>query len=219
VSDPSPATGLVVRRARSADLARTAAVHLRCLPRGFFARLGQRFLARYHASFLSGHRATALVAEVDGEVAGFLVGTTDNARHYRELLRRPPAGLVLSAVTALVRDPRVGAVFLRTRATRYLRAILRRLAPASGATSVPAGDRVAVLTHVAVDDDARGLGAGGALVDRFLDEVRSVGTAEVRLVTEAGGAATRFYRRLGWVSRGERRASDGTVVEEFARRP
>jgi ribosomal protein S18 acetylase RimI-like enzyme len=217
-----------VRPARPDEVLRTAQVHRRSLPGGFFARLGTRFLARYHATFESGSRARLLVAEQRGEVIGFLAGTVDNAEHYRSVLRHHPVGLALSGLRALLADPRLATEFVRTRVGRYARAVVRQLGrrasdpPAGrGPTATPedTGGAVAVLTHVAVREDARGSGAGQALVDAFTREVRRAGAREVRLVTAVGGGAARFYRRLGWTSRGTRRAADGTVVEEFARRP
>lgn len=214
-----------IRAARPADLRQTAALHARHLPGGFFVHLGQRFLAQYHASFLAGASARMLVAEDDRQqVIGFLVGTTDNARHVRAAVRRPPPRAVAAAVLTLASNPRLLWRFLRTRVGRYTRAVARAVAarrrPASGGPSatrpVPT---IGVLTHVAVDDAARGTGAGAALVEAFVAEARIASTDELRLVTSVNGGASGFYRHLGWGSRGTRRASDGTVVEEFSRRP
>jgi ribosomal protein S18 acetylase RimI-like enzyme len=237
--EPSAEPAIRVRPARAEDLARTAELHQRSLPDGFFARLGAGFLARYHATFATGHRAAMFVAETtDGRIVGFLAGTVDNARHVRTVLRRPPPALVLSGLLALGRDPRLGVEFLRTRVGRYLRSFRRALVPrrrtggatdSSGASrpdtarTAPGPDRsepvVGVLTHVAVDDETRGTGAGCALVDAFLDRARHARVPEVRLVTSRREGAAGFYRRLGWSSLGTRRAADGTVVEEFHQRP
>lgn len=211
-----------VRRARADDLPRTADVHRRSLPAGFFARLGTRFLTRYHATFATGPRATLLVAADGDQVLGFLAGTLDNAEHYRSLLRHRPVGLLTSGAAALLRDRDLAAEFVRTRIARYVRAIARQLRPAErdAASAADDGKRsVAVLTHVAVREDARGSGAGRALVTAFTEQARAGGADEMRLVTALDGGGPRFYRQLGWASRGIRRAKDGTVVEEFARRP
>jgi ribosomal protein S18 acetylase RimI-like enzyme len=228
--EPSAEPAIRVRPARAEDLPRTAELHRASLPYGFFARLGTGFLARYHATFAVGRRAAMLVAETrDGRIVGFLAGTVDNARHVRTVLRRPPPRLVLSGLLALARDPRLGFEFLRTRVGRYLRSFRRSLAPkrragaatGPGERSAPASDVpvVGVLTHVAVADEARGTGAGRALVDAFLDRARHAEVPEVRLVTSRREGASGFYRRLGWSSLGTRRAADGTVVEEFQQHP
>ena len=230
--DPSPAgagPAVRIRTAAPGDLGSTARLHRRRLPGGFFARLGPRFLARYHATFAASPEAILLVAEQDDEVTGFLAGTVDNADHYRFVLRRRAIGMLTSGLAALVRDRRLAREFVRTRAGRYARAVLRqvrRRTDAAVASTRPRSPRpaagpspevVAVLTHVAVETDAAGSGHGRALVERFVAAAAAAGASEARLVTAAGGAAAAFYRRLGWRSRGERRGADGTVVEEFVR--
>jgi ribosomal protein S18 acetylase RimI-like enzyme len=220
--DPAEPAELRVRPARPGETTRTAQLHVRSLPDGFFARLGASFLARYHASFLASSRARLLVAERGGQVVGFLAGTVDNAAHYRRVVQARPVGLLLVGILSLLRRPRLAVEFLRTRTGRYGRALLRQIAPASAdprTTTDAAASPVAVLTHVAVSSQERGSGAGRALVDAFTDELAGEGVEEVRLITAVDGGAPRFYRRLGWRSRGQRRAADGTVVEEFARRP
>lgn len=235
-ADPSAEPAIRVRSARPEDLRRTAELHERSLPDGFFARLGAGFLARYHTTFVSGRHAALLVAEThDGRIVGFLAGTFDNARHVQTVLRRPPPRLVLSGLLALARHPSLGVEFLRTRVGRYLHRFRRALVPrrrtvATAAAAVPAARPgpadpqvvepiVGVLTHVAVDDRARGTGAGRALVDAFLEQARHARVPEVRLVTSRREGAAGFYRRLGWGSVGTRRAADGTVVEEFQLHP
>lgn len=209
-----------VRPARPSDLERTAAIHARCLPGGFFAQLGAGFLARYHATFVAGPLARLLVAEDRGTVVGFLAGTVDNRRHYREVVRGRPWRLAASGLAALAADRHLAVAFLRTRTRRYALAFARQLLPGR----LTAGGRaeagtLGVLTHVAVLDEARGSGAGRALVDAFVVEARTAGARELRLVTATGGGAPAFYRKLGWGSLGTRRAGDGTFVEEFVRRP
>jgi ribosomal protein S18 acetylase RimI-like enzyme len=217
-----------VRQARPEDLPVTARLHERRLPGGFFARLGARFLTRYHATFGASPDATLLVAERDGRIDGFLAGTVHNARHWRFVARRFPIGVTTSGVAALLRDAQLAAEFVRTRTGRYARALARQVrgrvvasAAEPAGPAVPAAraeeEVVAVLTHVAVAEEASGTGAGRALVDRFLDQARAAGAREARLVTAVRGGGPGFYRRLGWRSRGRRRASDGTVVEEFVR--
>lgn len=215
-----------VRRASVADLPATAAIHAGQLPGGFFVRFGRRFLAAYHERFLAGPAATMLVTGPVGAPTGFLVGTFDNAAHYRWLVRHPGSLLRVGAGSLLAR-PRLAVELLRTRAGRYLRVVgrltLRRWAPAPRTAHSPqratAGSVdpriVAVLTHVAVAPHARGAGLGRRLVATFVQQAGRWGAEEVRLISHVGTGAPSFYRRLGWTSLGERRASDGTLVEEF----
>jgi ribosomal protein S18 acetylase RimI-like enzyme len=217
----------VVRPARRGDLPATARLHARCLPDGFFAELGAGFLRAYHATFRRGPAAVALVAgpagAPDGEPAAFLVGTLGNRRHYRWVVQRRALALGSRLVLALVRRPSVAVSFVRTRLGRYLRWLvrypLRRGLPApdpdGGASTAVTTGPVAVLTHVAVDPAARGLGLGQRLVEAFVGHARSAGAVEVRLVTDDDGGAAGFYHRLGFEDVGTHRDGDGAVVREF----
>jgi ribosomal protein S18 acetylase RimI-like enzyme len=238
----APPSGMTeVRDAVRRDLRATAALHHRSLPGGFFSRLGRRFLRRYHATFLASPHAVGLVATdpaTDDAPVAFLVGTLRNRAHYRWVVRRCGPRLALELVVALLVRPRLAWLFVRTRAGRYLRWVWRYpLRHAQARAAAPAGREggprvddavrvpaaagtapvapVAVLTHVAVDPELRGRGAGRRLVEVFLERAEAAGAAEVRLVTEASDGASGFYERLGWTPIGERPGADGEVVREF----
>ena len=114
-----------VREATRRDLRATARLHRRCLPDGFFARLGHGFLRRYHASFLRSPQAIALVVTTDGEPTAFLVGTLRNRAHYRWVLQRQGVALAGRLVLALGARPRMAWLFARTRVRRYARWVVR----------------------------------------------------------------------------------------------
>ncbi|MEX2504919.1 MAG: GNAT family N-acetyltransferase [Egicoccus sp.] len=212
----------VVRPADAADLRGTADLHLEQLPGGFFARLGPGFLRRYHASFVASPHAVAFVAGGPGAPVGFLVGTLDNRPHYRFVVKHLGFRLAARAGAAMLVRPALLWLFLRTRAVRYARWILRyplrarRAATAAEPADGTSAPTIAVLTHVAVSGTAQGNGTGRALVAAFLDAARAAGAEEARLVTTAGGPAERFYDRLGWTAGEVRRAAGGEgMVREY----
>jgi ribosomal protein S18 acetylase RimI-like enzyme len=217
---------VVVRDARRRDLRATARLHHACLPDGFFAQLGRGFLRRYHATFRSSPEAIAVVAEAgDGTVAGFLVGTLRNRPHYRWVLRHRAIGLLARLSAALLARPRLAVLFVRTRVGRYLRWVRRyprrrrqpveAVGAGAGQTSATPAGPVAVLTHVAVGEQLRGLGAGRALVERFVELAREGDAVEARLVTDAAHGAAGFYERLGWTLVDEHDSSAAGRVHEF----
>jgi GNAT superfamily N-acetyltransferase len=219
---------LVVRAATRRDLRVTARQHRTHLPKGFFARLGRRFLRSYHASFRASPFAVALIVTdpADGTPAGFLVGTLHNRAHYRWVLRRCGPSLGFRFVTALSARPGLAWLFLRTRMGRYVRWVgrypLQRWSGRTGAATATAPPpvetadrRVAVLTHVVVDDRLRGRGAGRQLVAAFVEAARQAGATEARLVTDVDGGAARFYEQLGWEAVEDRPGTDGDPVREF----
>ncbi|MBS3941304.1 MAG: GNAT family N-acetyltransferase [Actinobacteria bacterium] len=211
-----------VRPADLADLVGTVQLHGEQLPGGFFARLGPGFLRSYHATFIASPHAVALVAGGEGVPVGFLVGTVDNRSHYRFVVKRLGPRLALRAGAAMLVRPALLWLFLRTRALRYVRWVLRyplrsrRRPPADAAVGEPPAPMVAVLTHVAVSAAAQGNGTGRVLVAAFLDAARAAGADEARLVTAAGGPAERFYDRLGWIAGDVRAAAAGDgMVREY----
>lgn len=180
---------------------------------GFFVRLGPRFLRRYYRTFLDGPLATALVCETDGAVCAYLVGVLDPPQHRRLLIRHHGPSLAIHAFAGLAVRPGLALHFLRTRARRYLRTLVKQSRAASAASEPT---ELAVLTYVAVDPSRRGKGVGSALVERFLGEAAAAGRAAVCLVTVAGAeGAGNFYAPRGWVHVGDARRSDGQSLEHY----
>jgi len=224
--EPAPEAGPSWRQVVPDELARIAAIHTDQLPDGFFVRFGARFLATYHATFLAGPYATALSIGPTGAPLGFVVGTSDNARHYRWLVRNA-GSLAWSGAAALSVRPGLAYRLLRTRGGRYARSLLRLLRNRAGTRASSRRDAdvggsvgavppvVAVLTHVAVAPEAQGTGLGRVLVEAFVAHARAQGADEIRLIAHRHTPAPGFYRRLGWSSLGARTASDGSLVEEF----
>jgi GNAT superfamily N-acetyltransferase len=197
-----------VRAMRASDLAASAALHARVLPAGFFPQLGACFLEEYHRTFVVSPHAVALVATVDDRVHGFLVAVSSPSVHGSYVLRACGARLLFAGCTALAVRPRVLAWFVRSRARRYARGLWRRLRPEASTTRATAG-RWAVLSHVAVDPDLRGRGAGAALVTALHDRLNEHGVDGVVLVTTPDGDGPPFYRRLGYDEDGELVDADG----------
>lgn len=224
--EPSQRDGLVlVRPANADDLPAMAGWHCRHLPHGLFPRLGVGFVRRWHATFLDSAYGVALVAELADPAGprpvGFLVGSTDQARHVDTVIRRHRVGLGAAGTVALLGHPGTCLHFLRSRSAAYARRLLRSLVPERRrcGTAGPEADgttAVAVITAVVVDPAARGAGAGEALVRTFSRLASEAGAPEAQLVTMSGPAgAGRFYARLGWQPAGEHRTRDGAVVRVY----
>lgn len=196
----------VVRPLELRDTHWSAALHETALPTGLFPSLGRRFLAEYHRSFLIGTEGVALVAEVDGRPAGFVVGAFDERAHYRQVVHGRGPRLALIAGGALVRRPATLLRFLRTRARRYLRG-LRRLV-ARRPTASGGGEAVAALLHIAVEPTMRNQGLGFELVRAFEAAAQAHGVDEA--VVKTSDAAS-FYEVLGWQTAGRCVDLDGNA--------
>ncbi len=210
-----------IRKAQPSDARDMAALHRDRLPHGFFAALGLPYLAVYHRSFMASFNAVSLVACRDGQVVGLLAGAINAHAHQRLTIRQSGVRLASVGLVALLLRPRLAAQFLGTRGVRYLRGLAKALRPRgqSRSSGPPAGGGhgdVAVLTHIAVDEDAEGSGAGTALVEAFVNRVRASGAAQrIELVTLTDGGASAFYERLGWVG-GAEYLRDGSLYRRYS---
>ena len=206
-----------VRGMTTADLRFVAALHVAYLAHGLYPAMGPRFLRAYLHTYSVSPFGLALVALLDDVPVGYLVGTIDERAHVQHVVRRSGLRLGLLGFLALSMRPRVAWRFVRTRAKRYAVAGAR-LARSSTkvSTSSAASQRVAVLSHVAVEHAARGGGVGGALVARFVEDARSAGATAARLLTKADdGGAAGFYERLDWCPAGFVTDRDGIRWSRF----
>jgi ribosomal protein S18 acetylase RimI-like enzyme len=206
-----------LRDMREEDLAFVVEQHLYHFPDGFFARLGRRFLREYYRSLLTGPAAVTTVAEVSGRPAGYLVGVTAPVEHREHVLSRHGRRLALCAAIGMLLRPSTALCFLRTRAGRYAKKLLRR-GRACAPVTRPTGEAPAVLTHVAVAPTAQDNGVGSALIERFEHEAACAGCDRLVLVTASGeDGAGPYYRRRGWRAVEEHRTPDGLRLTTFDR--
>lgn len=179
------------------DLPFVVATHLHHFPDSFFARLGPRFMTRYYRTFLDGPIAAAAVAEVEGEVCGYLVGVLDGTQHRRLLMRHHGVGLAITGILGMCWRPWLAWIFTSTRLRRYANAFHR--SRQSGTSASRPAEKVAVLSHVAVSENYRFRGVGSLLISDFLQQAESAGCARVCLLTRAGdGGASRYYDSHQW---------------------
>jgi len=205
---PSSGAPLLATRLRpltAADLGPLARAQRRHFPGNVIGRFGDPLHTTYLRSFLGTPTATAVVAEsVDGPV-GYALGVLGTVEHRARVRRRYGVALLVAAVLAVVRHPRLGTGMLRRRWA------LRSAARASSGPAAPVDTRrLAVLSHVAVEAPARGTGTAARLVDDFLDRARRARCdAAVLAVRRDNTRALAFYEKHGWRRVAERSTFDG----------
>lgn len=165
---------------------------------GFFGESAARFFpsqglfaALWVTPYLmAGAGGVGFVAERGGQVVGYILGSVSQRRYARALAMQVP-GLLWRWLTG--RLP--GALA----SLRYLLRAARFRLPAPPAHRYPAH------LHLNLLPQARGLGAGGALLDAFLAELRSRHVPGVQLsTTRRNVAAVHLYARRGfreWAAR------------------
>ncbi|GAA1439143.1 GNAT family N-acetyltransferase [Nocardiopsis tropica] len=208
----TPVVSLRVMELRDVPIA--VHLHRLNLPAGFFVELGDRFLERYYRTFLTSPAAVALIAEVNGRPAGFLVGSLDEAVHHHHMLQLERWRLARAGMMSLLVRPELTMRFVRTRARRYVRGVRR----SNTTTNTEQGERLrtGVLSHVVVDENIRRAGVGALLVERFAAIARLHGTQRLRLYTSSDNEpAKRFYERLNWKSQTDQADMDGKLWTPF----
>jgi ribosomal protein S18 acetylase RimI-like enzyme len=192
----SPAQG-TVRVATKDDVPAVAALHCTAIREGFLSTLGDRFLSRLYTRIVASPHGFLLVA--DGRppaqgagLAGFVAGSADIGRLYREFLWRDGLSVALSSGARLMRSfPRV--VETLRHATAEVPA--RFEPPLSHEMQRPETELLAL----AVDGAARRQGIGASLVQAFLAAARAEGSATARVVVAAENrSAIELYGRAGF---------------------
>jgi len=146
---------------------------------------------RYSAPYLALEPEWALVAEADGEVVGYLVGTPDT-RAFAERFAQWP-----SSLTAAERAAHVAGL----------------------STSVTAEELRDYPAHLHIDllPAAQGRGAGRMLVETFVAKLAGAGVPGIQLVVDpANTGAQSFYPRVGFERR--RELADGVLFVRSLRR-
>lgn len=194
-------SGCLVRPMQALDIEPVVDVHLDAFPGFFLTFLGPRFLGLLYGEAVA-LGEIAFVAEQDGAVVGFVMGSAIPGRFFKKLLKRKPLAFALAAAPAVLRQPRSA---LR---------IVRALAKPSEAAK-PEG--TSTLLSIGVSPKARGRGVGRSLALAFLREARARGARRVDLTTDKldNEGANAFYRRLGFVVASELTTPEGRVMNEY----
>lgn len=185
----------VVRPATREDAPRVAALHAGRITEGFLPTLGPTFLTRLYRRVVAAPEGIVLVADVQGEVVGFVAAATSLGRIYRSFLWRDGVPAALSAAPRLVRS---------------WRRVLETLRYPARTVGLPEAEILAV----AVDSSCSRSGLGRTLVDATLVELERQGVDAVRVVAGADNtAAINLYRRCGFVVAARTAVHEGTASE------
>jgi len=191
-----------VRDIAPGDVPAVAALHRRMFPDYFLSHMGQRFLECFYREFVLWAENCATVADLEGQVVGFVAGSADSANLYRRLYRRrflTIGGLVVARFFAdgyvrrhvFRRLPHVGL------AIRSL--FTRRSRRPPGTPDPDSGEPLACLLSIAVSPEHRGRGIAEQMVDQFCGQLRGCGAREVLLSARPENKrAIAFYKKSGW---------------------
>ena len=173
-----------VRPASPDDAVAVARLHRDEIPEGFLSSLPPSFLRRLYRRITSSPGSFLLVAEHDGDIAGFIAGSVAVRSLYARFVLRDALLEFMGAPWQILKG--------LPRSLETLR---------HGARDAAGGSGAGELLAVAVDPRWRRHRIGSQLLDRFLEElrIRGVDTAEV-VVGEDNAAAVIFYERAGFAT-------------------
>jgi RimJ/RimL family protein N-acetyltransferase len=172
-----------IRPMQHRDAPAVAWQHHQAMGSSLWARLGQPFLRSLYEALVCSPHFLGFVYETEGELGGFIAGSTDTSRMFSETLRGDYPRLAVAAARGLLRRPAVALPLLRT--ASYFDA---------------SGDEIpAESLFCSFRPELRGTGVSGHINKVLFDELAARGHDRVKITTDADNlAAARQLRSWGF---------------------
>lgn len=184
-----PAVADAIRPMTPEDADAVARLHAAAMGTSLWGRLGVPFLATLYRALLDHPAFLGAVYVEDARVRGFIAGSEDVSRMFRDTLRRHGRRLLAPTLRGLARDPRAVAPLLQT--------------PLYARRSAPADDVAAESLFCSFEPDLRGKRVSGHINKALFDELRARGHRRVKVTTETtNDAAIRQLRSWGFEDHG-----------------
>lgn len=184
------------------DLLRACAeLHVEGLDQGFLSSLGPGIMQLIFMHGAQSQFGTFIVCRRDGEVIGFLLGTLDTGKFYKDFIlkRSVRAGLILL--------PQVFS--------------LKRLKKIFETLSYPSKDELkelprSELMDIVITDQAQGIGIGTLLLKKFSEILHDANITEFKVTTgEQLTNAAKFYEKHGGQYRGSIGLHEGAKIRVY----
>jgi ribosomal protein S18 acetylase RimI-like enzyme len=194
--------GVAVRPARPGDAPGITRIALDVLTWSRLYDLGPRFATLLNRHMIESDHALTSVAERDGEIVGFLQGSLDAKRLFRQFVRRRGIRAATLLAPKVFRPSRLGTIV-------------------RGLTYFPEAhddDPPAEILSFAVHESVRRRGVGMRLFDDILARYRAAGVERLKVGTIDVGneASNRFFKKLGAKRLRTEVLYRGTMVNVYA---
>jgi len=177
-----------IRPLRRPDAPAVARLHRAAMGNSLWARLGTTFLTRLYEGLVRDPRFVGFVYEEEGAVRGFIAGTTNGERLFRDTLVREAPHLIWPALVGILRDPGVLIPLLAT--PFYFRRSLLTRVPAES-------------LFCSFEPELRGKRISGHINKVLFDDLYARGHQRVKITTESDNlGAVRQLRSWGFVEAG-----------------
>lgn len=183
----------LLRTMQITDLPMVCAIHQSQFPHARSTRLGLPFTRKMYTWFIKNQPELCFVAEQEGNITGFLVGTIGS--YGRRLFRFALPEIMLG----ILMHP---AMILQERTYNLWNSFLKGLLPRYGGTALRTPEFQIIsasLSSIAVTASAQGIGIGTQLVEAFEKGARWRGAKRLTLSVDMDNLpARRLYERCGW---------------------
>jgi len=194
----------VIREGTVDDIPQMVDIHSRVFPDTLMANLGRDYLETYYQNVLTFSGGIVIVAQLDGNIAGFASGLVNPERFYRSVVRNSwkTAGYI---VKGIFRNPGLLSVIPYS---------IGRVFRSTPRTS---SQNTCELSFIAMRPETAGKGIGKELASEFLKRSREKGAEVVRLTTHAehNDATNNFYAALGFKVTRTFRQCHGCLTNEY----
>lgn len=175
VLKPFPVDPQVLSRIRAmerADVDDVVRLHRAAMGVSLWSQLGERFLRALYRGLVSHPSFRGFVYEESGRIRGFIAGSTNGRRMFRELLIRRAPVLLWAALPRVLRRPSLARHLLET-ASYFSR------------TRVRIGEEVvAESMFCSFEPDLRGARVSGLINKVLFDEMAAMGHRYLKITTE-----------------------------------
>ncbi len=179
----------ITRDAPDSYFSQLANLHQQEIGQGFLSSLGADFLQRLYRSLSRSPHAFLIAAVSEGRVFGFICGSTDTKKVYRNFLMTGGLRAVVTLLPKLL-------------STARLRRVAETLLYPSRHRDLQLPS--AEILNFCVDQHCQRLGIGKQLFGELVAEFRDRQVGSIRIVTGAKqGSAQRFYESLSAVQHSE----------------
>lgn len=177
-----------IRPMQFRDAPRVAELHEAAMGNSLWAQLGRRFLTALYQGLVDSPWFLGFVYVEDGEIRGFIAGSIDTSKMFRDVGRRRMMFIAPTAALGLLRRPRVARTLLET--ARYF--------GASGAEDVAAESLFCSFVP-----NLRGRRVSGHINKVLFDELYARGRGQVKITTEVDNeGANRQLQSWGFEQHG-----------------
>lgn len=184
-----------------------ASLHKNYLTKSFLGVLGNKFLTLLYESLIKFDNGIVLTAVENGQVVGFISGTTKTGDFYKYFLKHKFFGIGITLLPKMI-NPKVVKKILET--SKYSKEEV------SPQIQIPTPE----LLSMAVNKNHQGKGLAKQLFEQLTLEFEKRGIMEFKIIAgEKLLAANKFYQKMGCehVSSTEIHEGDSSIIYKYQR--